>query len=238
MIKNKLFSKFNIKDYNNKLEKVLENKVYSLGAKNLLLNMFYKIENSYSDYEKTKRQVPLKNDFIQYLINTIQNKCAEIEIIKNNSEIGQKFREAKKSYEIENDKITVLENENFLLEAILEISRTPIKIPKQYEYIDNAYRDVLKIGATVNQLEVIKNFNGWSWSITNEKTEKYKYNIVYQTLNYTVGYKLMYEFINKNNITLDYIDMLKQQVIVEYGVKIGNKFNDILYKKISHEIRY
>ena len=69
MIKNKLFSKFNIKDYNNKLEKVLENKVYSLGAKNLLLNMFYKIVNSYSDYEKTKRQVPLKNDFIQYLIN-------------------------------------------------------------------------------------------------------------------------------------------------------------------------
>ena len=234
MIKNKLFSKFNIKDYNNKLEKVLENKVYSLGAKNLLLNMFYKIENSYSDYEKTKRQVPLKNDFIQYLINTIQNKCAEIEIIKNNSEIGQKFREASKSYEIENDKITVLENENFLLEAILEISRTPIKIPKQYEYIDNAYRDVLKIGATVNQLEVIKNFNGWSWSITNEKTEKYKYNIVYQTLNYTVGYKLMYEFINNNNITLNYIDMLKQQVIVEYGVKIGNKFNDILYKNLMY----
>ena len=234
MIKNKLFSKFNIKDYNNKLEKVLENKVYSLGAKNLLLNMFYKIENSYSDYEKTKRQVPLKNDFIQYLINTIQNKCAEIEIIKNNSEIGQKFREVQKSYEIENDKITVLENENFLLEAILEISRTPIKIPKQYEYIDNAYRDVLKMGATVNQLEVIKNFNGWSWSITNEKTEKYKYNIVYQTLNYTVGYKLMYEFINNNNITLDYIDMLKQQVIVEYGVKIGNKFNDILYKNLMY----
>lgn len=234
MIKNKLFSKFNIKDYNNKLEKVLENKVYSLGAKNLLLNMFYKIENSYSDYEKTKRQVPLKNDFIQYLINTIQNKCVEIEIIKNNSKIGQKYREAQKSYEIENDKITVLENENFLLEAILEISRTPIKIPKQYEYIDNAYRDVLKIGATINQLEVIKNFNGWSWSITNEKTEKYKYNIVYQTLNYTVGYKLMYEFINNNNITLDYIDMLKQQVIVEYGVKIGNKFNDILYKNLMY----
>ena len=234
MIKNKLFSKFNIKDYNNKLEKVLENKVYSLGAKNLLLNMFYKIENSYSDYKKTKRQVPLKNDFIQYLINTIQNKCVEIEIIKNNSKIGQKYREAQKSYEIENDKITVLENENFLLEAILEISRTPIKIPKQYEYIDNAYRDVLKIGATINQLEVIKNFNGWSWSITNEKTEKYKYNIVYQTLNYTVGYKLMYEFINNNNITLDYIDMLKQQVIVEYGVKIGNKFNDILYKNLMY----
>ena len=53
-------------------------------------------------------------------------------------------------------------------------------------------------------------------------------------MNYTVGYKLMYEFINNNNITLDYIDMLKQQVIVEYGVKIGNKFNDILYKNLMY----
>ena len=50
MIKNKLFSKLNIKDYNNQLEKVLENKVYSLNTKNLLLNMFYEIENSYADY--------------------------------------------------------------------------------------------------------------------------------------------------------------------------------------------
>lgn len=234
MIKNKLFSKFNIKDYNNKLEKILENKVYSLNAKNLLLNMFYKIENSYSDYEKTKRQVPSKSDFIQYLINTIQNKCAEIEIIKNNSERGQNFKEKQKDYEIEDNKITVLENEKYLLEAILEISRTPIKIPKQYEYIDEAYRDLLKIGATINQLEVIENFNGWSWSITDEKTEKYKYNLVYQTLNYAVGYKLMYEFINNNNITLDYINMLKQQVITEYGVEIGNKINDMIYKNLMY----
>ena len=65
MIKNKLFSKLNIKDYNNQLEKVLENKVYSLNTKNLLLNMFYEIENSYADYEEAKRQVPLKKDFIQ-----------------------------------------------------------------------------------------------------------------------------------------------------------------------------
>ena len=65
MIKNKLFSKLNIKDYNNQLEKVLENKVYSLNTKNLLLNMFYEIENSYADYEEAKRQVPLKESEIR-----------------------------------------------------------------------------------------------------------------------------------------------------------------------------
>ena len=110
MIKNKLFSKLNIKDYNNQLEKVLENKVYSLNTKNLLLNMFYEIENSYADYEEAKRQVPLKKDFIQYLINTIQKKCTEIEIIKNNSQKGQKLQDNEHGYIIENNKVLYASN--------------------------------------------------------------------------------------------------------------------------------
>lgn len=214
MIKSKLLSKLNIKDYNNQLEKVLENKVYSLNTKNLLLNMFYEIENSYADYEEAKRQVPLKKDFIQYLINTIQKKCTEIEIIKNNSQKGQKLQGNEYGYIIENDKIIVLENDKILLEAILEISRNEIKIPSQYQYIDDAFRKLLNIGATINQAEVINNFNGWSWNISSNM-RNYEYNIIYQTLNYIVGYDLLYEFIDNNNITLDYIKILNEQVVLK-----------------------
>ena len=139
--------------YKEKLEKVLENKVYSLNTKNLLLNMFYEIENSYADYEEAKRQVPLKKDFIQYLINTIQKKCTEIEIIKNNSQKGQKLQDNEHGYIIENNKIIALENDKILLEAILEISRNEIKIPIQYQYViitvntfleDNKLTEILK----------------------------------------------------------------------------------------------
>ena len=42
-MKKSLFSKF--KDYNYILDKVLEEKRFSEDAKNLLLNMIYKIEN-------------------------------------------------------------------------------------------------------------------------------------------------------------------------------------------------
>ena len=46
MEKNKILSKLNIdiKDYNNELEKILENKLFSYDVKNLLLSMLYKIE--------------------------------------------------------------------------------------------------------------------------------------------------------------------------------------------------
>ena len=47
MEKRKILSKLNIdiKDYNNELEKILENKLFSYDVKNLLLSMLYKIEN-------------------------------------------------------------------------------------------------------------------------------------------------------------------------------------------------
>ena len=39
------FSKFNSNEYNNKLEKILDNKTFDEDVKNLLLSMLYKIEN-------------------------------------------------------------------------------------------------------------------------------------------------------------------------------------------------
>ena len=62
MEKNNILSKLNIniRDYNNELEKILENKLFSYDVKNLLLSMLYKIENSYKDYEAVKVEVPSK----------------------------------------------------------------------------------------------------------------------------------------------------------------------------------
>ncbi len=42
------------KDYNNELEKVLEKKYFEENAKNILLNIIYKLEASYKDYETVK----------------------------------------------------------------------------------------------------------------------------------------------------------------------------------------
>ena len=61
---------------------------------------------------------------------------------------------------------------------------------------------------------VKRNFNGWSWNISSNM-RNYEYNIIYQTLNYIVGYDLLYEFIDNNNITLDYIKILNEQVVLK-----------------------
>ena len=55
--KEDLFSKLNIKDYNNQLENILENKSFSEDTKNILLNILYKIETA---YEARKRKNKIK----------------------------------------------------------------------------------------------------------------------------------------------------------------------------------
>ena len=80
----KLFSK--IKDYNSKLEEVLERKVFSANVKNLLLSMIYKLEISYEDYKEVKRVVKSKQEFIEELIEIIDNNCENIKAVEPDKE--------------------------------------------------------------------------------------------------------------------------------------------------------
>ena len=68
MSKEDIFSKISLKDYNNELEKVLEEKDFSEVVKNLLLSMLYKIENAYEDYETVKVNTASKKYFIKKII--------------------------------------------------------------------------------------------------------------------------------------------------------------------------
>ena len=60
--KENILEKIVQKDYNNVLEKVIETKDFDEDVKNLLLSIFYKIDISYKDYKKVKRNVETKQE--------------------------------------------------------------------------------------------------------------------------------------------------------------------------------
>ena len=61
-MKEEFFSKF--RDYNRELEKILEHKNFSEDVKNLLLSMFYKLDISYEDYAKVKKNSKTKSEYL------------------------------------------------------------------------------------------------------------------------------------------------------------------------------
>ena len=66
--KEKFLDKIVKKDYNNELETILENKKFDENAKNLLLNILYKIEAAYKDYEKVKVKSKSKEETKIFMI--------------------------------------------------------------------------------------------------------------------------------------------------------------------------
>lgn len=186
MEKNKILSKFNIniKDYNNELEKILENKLFSYDVKNLLLSMLYKIENAYKDYETVKVEVPSKKEYIENLLRIIKEKCLKIFLVKKGTQEAEELEKNNILFRVDskNGEIICFQNELVLLNAIFNIDISPNLQELPYEYIEKPLFTLLKSGEIDSNIEVIRDFNGWSWDIDKKEIKDIEYNYVYETM--------------------------------------------------------
>lgn len=224
--KKQILEKFNLKDYTNRLEKILEKKQFSLDTKNLLLSMLYKIENGYNDYAKSKVEVPNKNEFIENLFQMIQENCEEIIVAEFNSEASNVLREKNVKYMIEQEekKIVAFANELLVMDCILKLSAKTVCIPQEKQTLQTAISEVLNLGNRMNQLEVIRDFNGWSWDIVLKEISDLESNVIFQTLLYLVGNEFIQRWIQNDSNLADYIDLLKAYIKENFGEKRAEEF--------------
>lgn len=230
--KEKILEKLNMKDYTNRLEKILEKKKFSLDTKNLLLSMLYKIENGYNDYEKTKVQAPSKSEFIESIFQKIQKNCKEIIVAEFNSEVSKVLKERNVQYIIDKEegKIIAIGNELLVLNCILEMSQKQVCIPQEQQNMQVAISNLLNIGNQMNQAEVIRDFNGWSWDIVLKEVTNIEINLIFQTLLYLVGYEFLQNWINNNTNLADYLALLYAHMKENFGEKRAEQFTVLIYK--------
>ena len=211
-----IFSKI-IKDYNNELETIIEKKAFSEDVKNLLLSMLYKIENAYDDYEKVKVNVCKKKQFIEEILETIEKKCNQIEFIKPMSQEGQELYENNINCIInkEEGKIKTFQNEKSILDAIIQMRQENIEILFKYEIISEPIIDLLLIGNNLNTIEMITDFNGWSWDISTK-------NIIYSKL-----YRMLIMLLGNNEIEC-WVNKRKNEELEELpsNLILSSKYNE------------
>lgn len=206
--KENLFSKNN---YDIQLETLLENKNFDDEVKSLISNIIYKVENAYKDYFKIKNGVKLKNEIIADIIDSLENNCDIIEII-NPEKAKSKFSvDKRKKY------IKAFPNEVNLLQAIYYI-KTP-----DFSKIDNIFEKsmlyVFSKGRAINGVEIIRDFNGWSWNnAIDTKYSKY-YNLVYQNLLLLLGETTITDILKSGNIREELHDKIEEI----YGDKKANE---------------
>ena len=226
-MKEEIFSKF--KDYNKELEKILEKKDFSKDTKNLLLSMFYKLEISYDDYYTVKRKVKTKQEYLENILENIKNSNS-IELIKPTDEEFEKFKE-NGMYEIDLKlkKIRVISNEFALLSAILELNNFQIHLNEDYNLIRNSMPYLLNMAYDMENIEVIRDFNAWSWNTLVNEIKDININLVYQNLKIATNIDI-FTMMQKDNNYIDVVEIIYQELLKVYQEETIDKFMEIISK--------
>lgn len=222
----KIFSK--LKDYNSELEEILERKYFSSNIKNLLLSMIYKIENSYNDYEVIKRVVRSKEEFLTEIVDTIDKNCENVKVVEPDSK-GAELLEKHKVLALTNEK------ERSLLSYPTEIALLygVSDIKPKYFYIKNdvifkkLLQDMLVEGYNTNNLEILINFNGWSWDTKSKSNGKYINNLIYQNFLFICGETFLEDWRNTSSNKIDYYSEIEDRI---YSLDKNNRFIINMYK--------
>ena len=232
MEKNKLLAKLKIRDYNNELEKILENKLFSYDVKNLLLSMLYKIENAYKDYETVKVEVPSKKEYIENILRIIKEKALKIFLVKSETSEAKEFEEKNLKYKVDkqNGEIICIQNELAILTALLKLDQVNID-SGTYNYLERPINAMINQGKLRSDMEVIRDFNGWSWNIVTKEIKDIEYNYLYQTLILINGRKGTKKI--KNSELNDIISRMaiEQYICTNKDLEYNKKFEQIKNEK-------
>ena len=239
-----LFSKMKFNDYNLMLEKVLDTKYFSSNIKSLLLSMIYKIENSYEDYKIVKHINKSKDNLLNEIIEIIKEYCDNIKIIEPSSKDAEIIKN-NNVFAITNTKersILAYPTEISLLYSIIDI------LPK-YFYVEdsflfkNAMQIVLVNGVNQNTIEILSDFNGWSWDINLEYKNDIASNLIYQNFILIFDQEYMDNWMMQNNSKKSSILELKNNLkntnyfsyLCKYLYTISNKTDK---KKIEEKYEF
>ena len=77
-------------------------------------------------------------------------------------------------------KIKVYQNETMMLEAIVALDQNENIVDKPKYIFADALENILLNGNRMNKVEVIRDFNGWSWDITTSQIQSININLIYQ----------------------------------------------------------
>ena len=223
----KILSKITKKDYNNQLEAVLEKKYFDENVKSILLSILYKIETSYKDYKQVKQDVETKEEFILRVINTIQNNCDEIKVVKPNSEESKII--GNKTFLVEKSKKRIICHniERKLLYCIAKIGKKEKIVNDNYFIINETISNLINTGNNIATVEPLRDFNGYSWTSIPREIESIEHNLIYQNLVLLVGNQFLDNWIFNSDIMRDYWQVFYNKMEELYGEENEENLKDI-----------
>ena len=228
--KRNILDKIVKKNYNNELEEVLETKHFDEIVQSTLLGIMYKIEAAYKDLETVKKDVQTKEEYISNLIEIIKNECNSIKIIKMSDEENKIPNNKTYIVDKKDKKIIAYPIERKILYAISKLGKKEKIIKDEYFLINETISELINVGNSINMVEPLRDFNGYSWTTIPQEIESIDHNLIYQDLRILVGHEFLNKWIKNNEFIIDYYYLFKEKIENQYGKKNEEKLIDLLSK--------
>ena len=228
--KETLINKIVKKDFNNELESILEQKAFEEEVKNALLSILYKIETAYKDIEIVKQDIFSKEEYIQKFIWIIQHQCKSIKLVRMDSENSRIPKHGTFFIDTKNKELECYPIERKMLYAIWKMGKKERIIKSNYFFIDTALSDFLNVGNTIDLVEPLRDFNGYSWTTLFTEIESIEHYLIYENLRMLVGNKFLINWIYNQESIIDYYTLFMEKLKEEYNEKIASKIVNILIK--------
>lgn len=228
-----MLEKFIKKDNNERLEKILDEKEISEQAKNLLQGILYKIEVSYKDYKQAKSTETTEAQYVEELLKAIQKKCKKIQTIKlsqklENQEIQEELK--KNKYYIDENEIICYPIEEKILYAIEKNSNNKQIVNNKYGIVTQPLSNIINTGKNIDRVEVLRDFNGWSWTTIKTEIENIRANLIYQNIRILLGEEFLNDWSQDTDGIIDYIEIMTHELGEKVGKELTEKLKKILFQ--------
>ena len=207
-----MFKRIIKKDKNEELERILDEKQIDEQARNLLQGILYKIEVSYKDYQKAKQIEQIEENYVNELLVNIKKKCNKIKIVK----VSQKLNNEEIQNELKNKKFYISENEIIsypierkILYAIEQNANNNKILNDKYGDAAIAVSDFINTGKNIDRVEVLRDFNGWSWTTVKDEIENIDANLIYQMMQILFGRDFLDNWCKDKDGKVDYFKLME-----------------------------
>lgn len=171
--------------------------------------MIYKLEGFYEDYRLVKNIDTTKDEFLNLILDTIKRYCDNIKLIEpEDAEILKKNNVLAVTNEKERS-ILCYPREDALLYAIADIMPKYFYISEHFEYKNSLQRTLVN-GYNLNTLEILSDFNGWSWDSNIKQKKDFQDNLIYQNFAIIFGNLFLEEWKERKTKDVDSFNEVKK----------------------------
>lgn len=116
-----------------------------------------------------------------------------------------------------------------MLFALFKLNDSRMYLDEKYNLIRIAFPELLNEGRDINNIEIIRDFNAWSWNTLSSEISNIDCNLIYQNLQILLGFEFLDNWMKLEN-QKELLSKLENKLKEEYNCEEVERLLNLIYR--------